>query len=160
MHQVNKQVMQWNWRHCTICQDCCNAVLKFRFAIDWRGTHQKGRLGEGKYPSSKTKRTQKAVKTIRHIPENAASNAVSPLPDVQILKQLKENFWRYNGFKNFEGNNFNYSPYDLYYLESSTSFPSCLYLHDKAKQFVTDKGIMSSPNLKPGKTLKKLLLKF
>jgi hypothetical protein len=51
------------------------------------------RLGEGKYPTSKMKRIEKAVKTsILNIHENVNSNAVSPLPNAEILKQLEENF--------------------------------------------------------------------
>jgi hypothetical protein len=49
---------------------------------------KKKRLGEGKYPSSKMKRTEKAVKTrILNAPENVNSSAVSPSPDAEILKQ-------------------------------------------------------------------------
>jgi hypothetical protein len=45
------------------------------------------RLGESKYPTSKIKRIEKAVKTrILNIPENVNSSAVSPLPDAKILK--------------------------------------------------------------------------
>jgi hypothetical protein len=51
------------------------------------------RLGEGKYPTSKMKRTEKAVKTrILNIPENVNSSAVSPSPDAEILKQKNEKF--------------------------------------------------------------------
>jgi hypothetical protein len=54
---------------------------------------KKKRVGDVTYPSSKMKRIEKAVKTrIRNIPENINSGAVSPLPDAEILKQLKENF--------------------------------------------------------------------
>jgi hypothetical protein len=54
---------------------------------------KKTRLREGKYPASKMKRTEKAVKTrILYIPENINSCVVSPSPDVEILKQLKEKF--------------------------------------------------------------------
>jgi hypothetical protein len=54
---------------------------------------KKKRLGEGKYPTRKMKRIGKAVKTrILNIPENVSSIAVSPLPDSEILKQLKEKF--------------------------------------------------------------------
>jgi hypothetical protein len=39
------------------------------------------------------KRIEKAVKTrILKIPENVNSSAVSPSPDAEILKQLKETF--------------------------------------------------------------------
>jgi hypothetical protein len=39
------------------------------------------------------KRIEKAVKTrILNIPENVNSSAVSPSPDAEILKQLKEKF--------------------------------------------------------------------
>jgi hypothetical protein len=48
------------------------------------------RLGEGKYPTSKMKRTEKAVKTwLLNIPENVNSSAVSPSPDADILNQKK-----------------------------------------------------------------------
>jgi hypothetical protein len=53
---------------------------------------KKKRHGEGKYPTSKMKRIEKAVKTILNIPENVNSSVVSSLPDAEILKQLKENF--------------------------------------------------------------------
>jgi hypothetical protein len=54
---------------------------------------KKKRLGKCKYPTSKMKRIEKAVKTrIRKIPENVNSSAVSPLFDAEILKQLKEKF--------------------------------------------------------------------
>jgi hypothetical protein len=54
---------------------------------------KKKRLSEGKYPTRKIKRTEKAVKTrILNIPENVNSSAVSPSPDAEILKQLKEKF--------------------------------------------------------------------
>jgi hypothetical protein len=54
---------------------------------------KKKRLGEGKYPTSKMNRIEKAVKTrILNVPENANSSAVSPSPDSEILKQEKENF--------------------------------------------------------------------
>jgi hypothetical protein len=54
---------------------------------------KKKRLGEGKYPTRKMKKTEKAVKTrILNIPECVNSSAVSPLPDAEILKQLKEKF--------------------------------------------------------------------
>jgi hypothetical protein len=54
---------------------------------------KKKRLGEGKYPTSKMKRTEKAVKTrILNFLENVNSSAVPPVPDAEILKQLKEYF--------------------------------------------------------------------
>jgi hypothetical protein len=54
---------------------------------------KKKRLGEGKYSTSKIKRIEKAVRTrILNNPENVNSSAVSPLPDAEILKQLKEKF--------------------------------------------------------------------
>jgi hypothetical protein len=54
---------------------------------------KKERLSEGKYPTSKMKRIEKAVKTrIPNFPENVNSSAVTSLPDAEILKQLKEYF--------------------------------------------------------------------
>jgi hypothetical protein len=54
---------------------------------------KKKRLGEGKYPTKKIKRIEKAVKIrILNIPENVNSCAVSPSPDTEILIQLKEKF--------------------------------------------------------------------
>jgi hypothetical protein len=54
---------------------------------------KKKRLGEGKYPTSKMKRIEKAVKSrILNIPQNVNSITVSPSPDAEILKQLKEIF--------------------------------------------------------------------
>jgi hypothetical protein len=54
-------------------------------------THQKEKkLGNGKYPTRKINRTEKAVKTrILNISENVNSSAVCPSPDAEILKQLK-----------------------------------------------------------------------
>jgi hypothetical protein len=49
---------------------------------------KKKRLGEGKYPTSKMNRIEKAVKTrILNIPENVNLSAVFPSPDAEILKQ-------------------------------------------------------------------------
>jgi hypothetical protein len=46
---------------------------------------KKKRLGEGKYPTRKMKRIEKAVKTrILNIPENVNSSSVSPSPDAEI----------------------------------------------------------------------------
>jgi hypothetical protein len=54
---------------------------------------KKKRLGEGKYPTSKMKRIEKAVKTrILNIPKNVNSSSVSPSPDAEILKKRKEKF--------------------------------------------------------------------
>jgi hypothetical protein len=54
---------------------------------------KKKRLGKDKFPTSKMKRIEKAVKTrILNIPENVNSNTVSQSSDAEILKQLKENF--------------------------------------------------------------------
>jgi hypothetical protein len=54
---------------------------------------KKKRLGEGKYPTRKMKIIEKTVKTRNlNIPENLNSSAVSPLPDAEILKWLKEKF--------------------------------------------------------------------
>jgi hypothetical protein len=45
------------------------------------------------YPTKEMKRIEKAVKIrIPNIPENVSSSAVSPSPDAEILKQLKEKF--------------------------------------------------------------------
>jgi hypothetical protein len=53
---------------------------------------KKKRVGEGKYPTRKMKRIEKAEKTrIVNIPENVNSSAVSPSPDAGILKELKKN---------------------------------------------------------------------
>jgi hypothetical protein len=47
------------------------------------------RLGKGKFPTSKIKKIEKAVKTrILNIPENVISSAVSPSPYAEILKQF------------------------------------------------------------------------
>jgi hypothetical protein len=49
---------------------------------------KKKRLGEGKYPTGKMKRIEKAVKSrILNIPENDNSSEVSPSHDAEILKQ-------------------------------------------------------------------------
>jgi hypothetical protein len=54
---------------------------------------KKKRRGKGKFPTSKMKRIEKTVKSrILNIPENVSSSAVSPSPDAEIFKQLKEIF--------------------------------------------------------------------
>jgi hypothetical protein len=86
---------------------------------------KKKRLGEGKYPTSKMKRIQKAVKTrILNIPENINSSAVSPSPDAESLKKLKENF-KIQRLQYFEDDNINYSPQELEYSKNSRSVPKC-----------------------------------
>jgi hypothetical protein len=67
---------------------------------------KKKKLGKVKYPASKMKRIESAVKTkILNFPENINSNAVSSSPTTGFFKTLEGKFSRFNNFMNFESDN-------------------------------------------------------
>jgi hypothetical protein len=119
---------------------------------------KKKRLGEGKYPTSKMKRIENAVKArILNIPENVNSSAVSPLPDAEILKQLKEKFQYSVTSKCLKVTILTVLPKSWSIRKVQEVFPSasnCMI--KRAKKLFMDQDIMSSPNPKPGKTLNKV----
>jgi hypothetical protein len=117
---------------------------------------KKKRLDEGKYPTSKMKRIEKAVKRrILNIPVNVNSNAVSPLPDAEILKQLKEKFQDSMTSKSLKVTISTILPKSWSIWKVQDVCPSVSnYMIRKAKQLVMEQGIMSSPNLKPQLLLK------
>jgi hypothetical protein len=119
---------------------------------------KKKRLDEGKYPTSKMKIIEKAVKTrILDIPKSVNSSAVSPSPDDEILRQLKKNFQDLMTSKSLEVTILTVLPNSWSIRKVQEVFPSASnYMIRKTKQLVMDQGIMYSPNPKRGKTLNKV----
>jgi hypothetical protein len=115
-------------------------------------------LGKGKYPTSKMKRIEKAVKTIiLNILENVSSSAVSPLPDGEILKQLKEKFQDSVTSESLKVTILTILPECWSIRKVQVVFPGASnHMIRRAKQLVMDQGIMSSPNPKPCKSLNKV----
>jgi hypothetical protein len=81
-------------------------------------------------------------------------SAVSPSPDAEILKQLKEKFQDPMTSKSVKVTILIIRPLSWSIWKVQEVFPSASnYMIRRAKQLVMDQGIMSSPNPKPGKTL-------
>jgi hypothetical protein len=95
------------------------------------------------------------VKTrILNIPKNVNSSAVSPSPDDEILKQLKEKFQDSTTSKSLKVTILTILPKSWSIRRVQEVFPSASnYMIRRAKQLVMDHGIISSPNPKSGKTL-------
>jgi hypothetical protein len=101
---------------------------------------------------------KKAVKIrILNIPENVNLGAVSPLPDAEILKQFEEKFQDSTTSKSLKVTILTILPKSWSIQKVQEVFPSASnYMIRRAKHLIMDQGIMSSPNLKPGKTLNKV----
>jgi hypothetical protein len=102
------------------------------------------RHGKGKYPTRKMKRIEKALKTrILSIPENVNSSAVSPSPDAEIIKRLKEKFQDSMTSKSLKVTILTILPKSWSNQKVQEVFPSASnHMIRRANQLIMDQGIM------------------
>lgn len=111
---------------------------------------KKCRLSEKKYPENKLKTVSEAFRT--KILGLSPENPVQPNYDSEIISQLKEKFNRTTN-KSLQMQILTTLPNSWTLKQIETEFGVTNFIARKAKNLVKEKGIMSSPDLKPGKTL-------
>lgn len=112
---------------------------------------KKKRLNEKKYPENKIKKITEAFRT-KILGLSAEETVQAPNYDSEIISQLKEKF-KSTTNKSVQMQILTTLPKSWTINQIEKEFGVTNFIARKAKNLVKEKGIMSSPNPKPGKTL-------